>query len=92
MAASRSGAPASTSVRVGARFVNGAPGRCGCAGTEFHRIARCSAPASASAPWTIVPEGSAQPPVRVEVGRNGAPHWSSVRSAVNAMPEKRPPR
>ena len=62
IAASSIGAPASTSARVGARLVNGAPGRYGCAGTLFHSTRSCSAPASASAPCTIVPDGSAQPP------------------------------
>ena len=67
------------------------PGRCGCAGTTFQSTASPAIPSVASAPWTIVPDCSAQPSGRRLVAAKGAPQPSSVRSAVNAMPEKRPP-
>ena len=39
----------------------------------------------------MLPDISFQPSGRVLESAYGSPHSSSVRSAVNAMPEKRPP-
>ena len=83
--------PRATRRRAGVRFESGSPGRCGCAGTTFQSTVSASIPSVASAPWTIVPDCSAQPSGRRLVAAKGAPQPSSVRSAVNAMPEKRPP-
>ena len=84
-------APARNSPTAGVRFESGAPGRCGCAGTTFQSTVSAAMPSVASVPCTIVPDCSAQPSGLRLVASNGSPQPISVRSAVNAMPEKRPP-
>ena len=79
-------APARSSPTAGVRFESGSPGRCGCAGTTFQSTVSASIPSVASAPWTIVPDCSAQPSGRTLVAAYGGPQPCSVRSAVNAMP------
>src|SRR4051812_11427863 len=76
----RNGREASTSVRVGRRFVSGCSGRCGWVGTTFQQSVCCSRPSSASVRRTIVAVASAGPrPV-------------SWRSDVNGIPDTRAPR
>ena len=77
---SRKGEEASTSARVGRRFVYGRSGSCGCVGTTFQSRTSSSSPSSASTRWTIVALASAGPePV-------------SCRSEVNGIPQTRAPR
>ena len=83
--------PARRSASVGVRFESGVPGLCGCAGTTFQSSARSSSPRSSSSPCTIVPDCSAQPSGRRLRGGRAGPSACSVRSAVKAMPLKRPP-